>query len=219
MKQVRDDFVEKKTGSPKRKTRKTVTNPSAEQSNLPKVTKKELNLLKSLTEEEKESFKKQVEDDEAMLDGLSRKISDKTASLEIAGISRNDLVEIKAMNNPPELIKQIVCMIQVQFGIPPNDVTWANWKKMTANPGNLISQFAGYEKEGLDVLNLEVYKVISTFFKQYPDSGKNKSKAAASLYLWLQSVHAYQSTCIDQRIERQEIAERLQINRPLLDKL
>ena len=140
MKQVRDDFVEKKTASPKKRmSKKVAATPSAEQSNLPKVTKKELNLLKSLTEEERESFKKQVEDDEAMLDGLTRKISDKTASLQMNGISRNDLVNLKSLNNPPELIKQIVCMVQVQFGIPPNDVTWANWKKMNANPTSLLT--------------------------------------------------------------------------------
>lgn len=60
---------------------------------MPKVTKKELNLLKSLSEEEKEQFKKQVEDDEVMLDGLNRKIEDNVSKFnpDFQGVNKADL--------------------------------------------------------------------------------------------------------------------------------
>jgi len=93
--------------SPKKKKRvveaTTPQDPNAPK--LPKVTKKELNLLKSLTEEEKEAFKKQVEDDEAMLEGLNRRISDKTANFDPSGsytIKKGDLTELKSFNAPPQ---------------------------------------------------------------------------------------------------------------------
>lgn len=156
MKKERERFEAAK--SPKKKKRVVPAAAATEgASNLPKVTKKELNLLKSLTEEEKESFKKQVEDDEAVLEGLNRRISDKCAGFSINYVGKGDLTELKSLNNPPELVKQLICMIQVQFGVPPNDVSWANWKKMNANPSETMKLFINHDK---DHLNLEAYKVI-----------------------------------------------------------
>lgn len=95
LRKAREKFEAAKSPSPKKKkvVKQEESSPDPAAPKLPKVTKKELNLLKSLTEEEKESFKKQVEDDEAMLEGINRNIADKTANFEVNfnGMTRSDV--------------------------------------------------------------------------------------------------------------------------------
>ena len=109
LRQAREKFEADKKGSPKKKRDVAPADPNAPK--LPKVTKKELNLLKSLSQEEKEAFKKSVEDDEAMLEGINRIISEKIANFEVQSIEKKELQEIKAFNNPPQMVLNLVSMI------------------------------------------------------------------------------------------------------------
>ena len=52
-------------------------------------------------------------------------------------------------------------MIQVQFGVAPNEVSFENWRKMNSNPNQLLNNFVHFDKE---TLNLEAYKVVNQFF-------------------------------------------------------
>ena len=163
---------------------------------LPKVTKKELNLLKSLTEEEKEQFKRQVEEDEALVISLDQKIGENITEKYPSRYSFNSLTkkaldEMKSMSKPPELIKQLVCMVQVQLGVHPQEVSFANWRKLSANTGQLLSAFLYFEKERVD---FEAYQVIEAFVKEHSkDSFKKVSVSCANLYDWLEAIHVFQS--------------------------
>jgi len=125
-----------------------------------------------------------------------------TASLK--SLNRNDIVEIKAMGNPPAGVKMVMEAVCIMQGVKPIrkddpaqlgkkiDDYWDNAKKeLLVDPTKFLNGLFSYDKDNIPeayITKVQPYVENDTFT---PEAISKVSKACTSICLWVRAMYKY----------------------------
>jgi len=140
----------------------------------------------------------------------------------LKNLTRNDIVEVKALKNPPAGVKLVMEGCAIMFGQKPKMVKdespgakpgakvadyWEGATKMLADPTGFLDSLMTYDKENIPA---DVIKKIDPYIQRddfTPEAIAKVSKACTSICMWVRAMHTYYIVSVSVAPKRARLAE------------
>ncbi|KAK3263038.1 hypothetical protein CYMTET_28136, partial [Cymbomonas tetramitiformis] len=166
----------------------------------------EANKKKAVVEVEENEAKEKADASRAIKDDCDRELSVAMPILESAikalnTLNKNDIMEVKGMQNPPKGVKLVMEAVCIMKGIKPTRVKdpntgrynqdyWESSKKML-NDVRFLESLENYEKDSIPPATIKAVQPYITNPDFAPDQVKKASKAAHGLSCWVIAIEKY----------------------------
>ncbi|XP_026131005.1 dynein heavy chain 1, axonemal isoform X1 [Carassius auratus] len=149
----------------------------------------------------------------------------------LKSLKKNDVVEVRAMQRPPQGVKLVIEAVCILKGIKPKKVAgeklgekvddyWDAGKSILQDPGKFLDSLFKYDKENIpDSVIKQVQPYIDNPEFQ-PESIAKVSKACTSICQWVRAMHVYHFVARAVEPKRQalqEAQEDLDVTQRILD--
>ncbi|KAK9803422.1 hypothetical protein WJX72_010826 [[Myrmecia] bisecta] len=139
-----------------------------------------------------------------------------TASLK--NLSRNDVVEVKSLSNPPAGVKLVMEATCIMFDEKPKMVDdpnkmgkkvpnyWDTAKKLLNDPSKFLDSLLTYDKDNIPesvITKIEPYIQMPEFTTEYV---AKVSKACTSICMWVRAMHLYHTVALGVAPKRAALA-------------
>ena len=158
--------------------------------------------------QEEEEARKKARECEEIAASAKRDLDEALPALDAALVAlseldRGDLVEIKAMQNPPEGVKMVMSAMCIMFGKRPNkvDVPGAIGKKMDdywsvargvlSNPMQLLNEMLNFKRDSIPETRIQRIKPYIDSPDFQPDKVERVSVACRSICMWVRAMYKY----------------------------
>ncbi|GAB1605521.1 dynein axonemal heavy chain 1-like isoform X5 [Argonauta hians] len=144
---------------------------------------------------------------QAIADDAQKDLSEALPALEEAlaslkTLNRNDVVEVRAMQRPPEGVRLVIEAVCIMKGAKPKRVPgekpgtkiddyWEPGKQLLQDPGKFLESLFKYDKENIPE---DIIKKISPYIEDEnftPQTIMKVSKACTSICQWVRAMHKY----------------------------
>jgi len=105
----------------------------------------------------------------------------------LKSLNKNDINELKALRQPPELVALTLEAVCILFGVKPD---WGEAKKLMSD--GFLEKLQNYDKDNQDekkIKNIQKYMKNENFL---PEMVGKVSKAAKSLCMWVRAMDTYE---------------------------
>eukprot|EP00899_Mesostigma_viride_P012150 jgi/Mesvir1/20936/Mv08007-RA.1 len=136
----------------------------------------------------------------------------------LKNLTRNDIVEVKSMRNPPEGVKLVMEATCIMFQIPPKMVAdpvkmgkkiadyWDASSKMLTDPTKFLESLLQYDKDNIGeptIQKIEPYIEMESFT---PEQVSRVSKACTSICMWVRAMYTYHNVAKSVAPKREQLA-------------
>ncbi|GBF98747.1 dynein heavy chain axonemal [Raphidocelis subcapitata] len=159
----------------------------------------------------------------AMADDAQRELDAALPALDAAvaslkNLSRNDIVEVKSLQNPPAGVKLVMETACIMFDEKPKmkeDPTkmgkkvpdyWDASKKLLADPTRFLDSLLTYDKDNIPeatIRKVEPYIALEEFT---PEAVSKVSRACTSICMWVRAMHLYNTVALSVAPKRAALA-------------
>ncbi|RXN34314.1 dynein heavy chain axonemal [Labeo rohita] len=173
---------------------------------------------------------------QAIADDAQKDLNEALPALDAAlaslkSLKKNDVVEVRAMQRPPQGVKLVIEAVCILKGIKPKKVAgeklgekvddyWDAGKGLLQDPGKFLDSLFKYDKDNIpDAVIKQVQPYIDNPEFQ-PDSIAKVSKACTSICQWVRAMHVYHFVARAVEPKRQalqEAQEDLAVTQRILD--
>ncbi|KAH8941010.1 hypothetical protein BDL97_14G015200 [Sphagnum fallax] len=137
----------------------------------------------------------------------------------LKNLTRNDIVEVKSLRNPPQGVKTVMEACCIMFQIAPKMVAdpnklgkklpdyWDASTKMLTDPTIFLDSLLNFDKENIPesvIQKIEPYIAMESFT---PEQVARVSKACTSICMWARAMHSYYMVCKEVAPKRALLAE------------
>jgi len=140
----------------------------------------------------------------------------------LKNLTRNDIVEVKALKNPPAGVKLVMEACCIMFAHKPKMVAdntpgakpgakladyWEASTKMIADPTTFLDSLMNYDKDNIPA---DIIKKIDNYMTREdftPESIAKVSKACTSICMWVRAMHTYYLVSVSVAPKRAKLAE------------
>eukprot|EP00854_Cymbomonas_tetramitiformis_P003900 gene3900-4861_t len=170
--------------------------------------KAEAERTKEMVGEQEKTANLKAAEAKAIADDAQKDLDKALPALEEAlsslkNLSRNDIVEVKSMSNPPEGVKMVMEATCIMFDEKPvmrnnpGDVKrkiadyWEPAKKMLVDPNRFLESLMSYDKDNISdpiIRKIEAYYNLETFT---PERVAHVSRACTSICMWVRAMYNY----------------------------
>ncbi|GMH45510.1 hypothetical protein BSKO_13467 [Bryopsis sp. KO-2023] len=161
----------------------------------------QLMVLKSKEEKDAENLvvakEKKMTEDQARIAAAQRDLDgalDALHGVAFPRLYRKDLVQLKALTNPPKGVKRVMESVCILLGVHPKPKSgkkpadyWSAAKKLLSDPKNLLERLMTFDRENLR--ESAVKKVQSNI--QKPEDVLKIFKACAPISMWVEAMCVY----------------------------
>ncbi|BBN11637.1 hypothetical protein Mp_5g13570 [Marchantia polymorpha subsp. ruderalis] len=134
-------------------------------------------------------------------------------------LTRNDIVEVKSLRNPPEGVKMVMEACCIMFQQAPKMVAdpnklgkkladyWDASTKMLTDPTKFLDSLLGFDKDNIPesvIVKIEPFITMEAFT---PEQVARVSKACTSICMWVRAMHSYYLVCKVVAPKRAQLAE------------
>lgn len=117
-------------------------------------------------------------------------------------LTKSDITEVKAMKNPPGVVKTVMEAVCLMLSIKPKRVNdpsnpakkiddyWSPSQTLLGDP-QFLTKLQEYDKDNIPVAIVEKIKPYIAMSEFTPDNVKKASKAAYGLCCWVMAMEAY----------------------------
>lgn len=102
-------------------------------------------------------------------------------------LDRNDIIEVRAFNNPPEMVQTVMESVCILLGSKPD---WATSKTLLGD-GNFLKNLQNYDKDNIPEQKIKRIKPYMDNPKFVPEEVAKVSKACRSLCQWVRAIDVY----------------------------
>ena len=188
------------------------------------VDKAEADKTKAEVRQQEEDANKQAAAAKAIADDAQRDLDQALPALEAAlkslkSLQRSDIVEVKAMRNPPAGVKLVMEATCIMFGEKPKMVDdpnkvgkkiadyWEQSTKLVSQPDKFLDSLLTYDKENISdavIKKIEPYISDEGFT---PEAISKASKACTSICMWVRAMYTYNQVAKQVEPKRRALAE------------
>ncbi|KAL2653916.1 hypothetical protein R1flu_022044 [Riccia fluitans] len=134
-------------------------------------------------------------------------------------LTRNDLVEVKSLRNPPEGVKMVMEACCIMFQQAPKMVAdpnklgkkiadyWDASTKMLTDPTKFLDSLLGFDKDNIPEAVIAKIEPFITMEAFTPEQVARVSKACTSICMWVRAMHSYFLVCKVVAPKRVQLAE------------
>ncbi|CAF0752073.1 unnamed protein product [Brachionus calyciflorus] len=136
--------------------------------------------------------KVKAEETKAIADDAQRDLNMALPALDAAvkaldALDKNDITEIKAFNNPPEMVQTVMEAVCILIGVKPD---WAQSKALLGD-ANFLKNLLAFDKDNIPEARIKKLKPYIDNPKFIPEEVAKVSKACRSLCLWVRAIDVY----------------------------
>jgi dynein heavy chain len=136
--------------------------------------------------------KVKAEETKAIADDAQRDLNQALPALENAikaldALDKNDITEIRAFNNPPEMVQTVMESVCLLLGAKPD---WATSKALLGD-ANFLKNLQTFDKDNIPPQRITKVKAYIDNPKFIPEEVAKVSKACRSLCLWVRAIDIY----------------------------
>lgn len=102
-------------------------------------------------------------------------------------MDKNDISEVRAFNNPPEMVQTVMESVCILMGSKPD---WSTSKALLGD-GNFLRNLQNYDKDNIAEQKIKKLKPYIDNPKFLPEEIAKVSKACRSLCLWVRAIDVY----------------------------
>ncbi|CAG9466771.1 unnamed protein product [Pedinophyceae sp. YPF-701] len=137
----------------------------------------------------------------------------------LKNLSRNDVVEVKSMANPPQGVRMVMEAACIMFQEKPKMVAdpdkpgkkkpdyWENAKKMLSDAGKFLDALMTYDKDNIAASVIEKIQPYMQMEEFVPEAVARVSKAATSICMWVRAMYTYHQVALSVEPKRQALAK------------
>ena len=186
--------------------------------------KKEADETKAIVTKQEEDANLQAAEAKAIADDAQADLDKALPALDAAvaslkALSRNDIVEVKSLKNPPDGVKLVMEATCIMFEEKPKMVAnptgmgkkvadyWEPATRMLVDPTKFLSDLMTYDK---DNIKADVIKKIEPYIDNEnftPEAVSRVSKACTSICLWVRAMYTYNQVALGVAPKRARLAE------------
>ncbi|KAG0617480.1 hypothetical protein M758_5G192300 [Ceratodon purpureus] len=134
-------------------------------------------------------------------------------------LTRNDIVEVKALKNPPQGVKMVMEATCIMFGLPPKMINdpnkmgkkiadyWEQSGKILADPTVFLDSLLNFDKDNIPDSVIEKIEPFIAMEAFTPAMVARVSKACTSICMWCRAMHSYYLVCKVVAPKRAQLAE------------
>ncbi|KAI9209204.1 dynein heavy chain and region D6 of dynein motor-domain-containing protein, partial [Polychytrium aggregatum] len=179
--------------------------------------------IKEIVLKEEQSASKKAEETKAIADDAKRDLDEALPALDAAveslnSLSKNDIIEVRSMQRPPEGVKLVIEAVCIMKQIKPKKIDgdkpgkkiddyWEPGKALLSEPQKFLDSLFNFDKDNIP-------EHIITKIKPYIDSPEFQvsvisrvSKAATSMCQWVRAMEKYYWVSRTVEPKRQRLAE------------
>ncbi|KAF5829736.1 dynein heavy chain and region D6 of dynein motor-domain-containing protein [Dunaliella salina] len=184
--------------------------------------KKEADETKKTVEQQEKEANVQAANAKEIADDAQRDLDEALPALDAAvaslkNLSRNDVVEVKSLGNPPsgvKLVMEAACIMFDEKPVMVNDPNrlgkkipnyWEPAKKLLADPGKFLESLLQYDKDNISdgiIKKVEPYILMEEFT---PDAVSKVSKACTSICMWVRAMYVYHNVALQVAPKREAL--------------
>ena len=136
--------------------------------------------------------KVKAEETKSIADDAQRDLNSALPALENAikaldSLDKNDITEIKAFNNPPEMVQTVMEAVCILVGSKPD---WPTAKGLLGD-SNFLKNLTNFDKDNIPEARIKKLKIYIDNPKFIPEEVAKVSKACRSLCLWARAIDVY----------------------------
>ncbi|XP_024523426.1 dynein heavy chain 1, axonemal [Selaginella moellendorffii] len=185
--------------------------------------KKDADVTKQAVSQQEADANAQAADAKAIADSAQNDLDQAMPALESAlsalkALTKNDLVEVKSLRNPPEGVKLVMEATCIMFVVPPKMVNdpnrlgkkipdyWDPSTKLLTDPQKFLDSLLQFDRENIQeatIQKIEPYLALETFT---PEQVARVSKACTSICMWVRAMHQYYQVLKIVRPKREQLA-------------
>ena len=186
--------------------------------------KKEADETKAVVTKQEEDANLQAAEAKAIADDAQADLDKALPALDAAvaslkALSRNDIVEVKSLKNPPDGVKLVMEATCIMFEEKPKMVAnpagmgkkvadyWEPATRMLVDPTKFLSDLMTYDKDNIKdaiISKIEPYIDNENFT---PEAVSRVSKACTSICLWVRAMYTYNKVALGVAPKRARLAE------------
>lgn len=102
-------------------------------------------------------------------------------------LDKNDITEVRAFNNPPEMVQTVMESVCILMG---SKADWPTSKALLGD-SNFLRNLQNYDKDNIPESRIKRLKPYIENVKFQPEEVAKVSKACRSLCLWVRAIDVY----------------------------
>jgi dynein heavy chain len=156
------------------------------------VDQEKADAVRKVVLEDEAVAKVKAEETKAIADDAQRDLNQALPALENAikaldALDKNDITEIRAFNNPPEMVQTVMEAVCILMG---SKADWATSKALLGD-ANFLRNLQAYDKDNIPPARITKVKPYIDNPKFIPEEVAKVSKACRSLCLWVRAIDIY----------------------------
>ena len=156
------------------------------------VDQEKADAVRKVVLEDEAVAKVKAEETKSIADDAQRDLDQALPALENAvkaldSLDKNDITEIKAFNNPPEMVQTVMESVCVLLG---QKTDWATSKGLLGD-SNFLKNLIAFDKDHIPEARIKKLQVYINNPKFIPEEVAKVSKACRSLCLWARAIDIY----------------------------
>lgn len=156
------------------------------------VDQEKADAVRKVVLEDEAVAKVKAEETKAIADDAQRDLNQALPALESAikaldALDKNDITEIKAFNNPPEMVQTVMESVCILLG---SKADWATSKALLGDP-NFLKNLLIFDKDNIPEARIKKLQPYIGNPKFIPEEVAKVSKACRSLCLWVRALDLY----------------------------
>ena len=185
--------------------------------------KAEADKTKEVVSKQEEEANEQAAEAKGIADSAQADLDKALPALDAAvaslkNLSRNDIVEVKSLSNPPDGVKLVMEVTCIYFEEKPVMVAdpnkigkkipnyWDPGKKLLNDPTKFLDSLMTFDKDNIPqkvIDKIDPYIELETFT---PEAISKVSKACTSICMWARAMHMYHNVALGVEPKRQALA-------------
>ncbi|KAL3881803.1 hypothetical protein ACJMK2_028195, partial [Sinanodonta woodiana] len=164
-------------------------------------------VTKAVVVKEEAQATEKAKETQAIADDAQRDLNEALPALDAAvaslkSLNKNDVVEVRAMQRPPEGVKMVVEAVCIMKGMKPKKVAgdkpgqklddyWEPGKSLLQDPGKFLESLFKFDKDNIPddtIKRIQPYIDDEAFT---PAAIQKVSKACTSICMWVRAMHKY----------------------------
>lgn len=156
------------------------------------VDQEKADAVRKVVLEDEAVAKVKAEETKAIADDAQRDLNMALPALENAlraldALDKNDISEVRAFNNPPEMVQTVMESVCILLGSKPD---WATSKSLLGD-GNFLRNLQNYDKDNIPEQKIKRIRPYIENPKFVPEEVAKVSKACRSLCQWVRAIDVY----------------------------
>ncbi|KAL0019092.1 hypothetical protein WJX77_000912 [Trebouxia sp. C0004] len=186
--------------------------------------KKEAAATQKAVAQQEQEANEQAARAKAMADDAQRDLDEALPALEAAtaslkNLSRNDVVEVKSLSNPPAGVKMVMEACCIMFDEKPKMVEdpvkmgkkmpsyWDAAKRLLADPTKFLDSLITFDKDNIKDAIIQRIQPYIDMEEFTPEAVARVSKACTSICMWVRAMYKYHTVALSVAPKRAALAQ------------